>query len=67
MALALFQKKAICEVVYLCLDIGDRVYHSKYGWGKIVEKQRTERIKQPRFWIETRNTIEVVQPWEISI
>lgn len=67
MAIALFQRSALNEAIYLILDEEDRVYSCQHGWGIIVKKERTEFKKLPRFWLELDEYIASVEPCTVQI
>ena len=62
MAIALFQRQAISEVIYHYVEEGDRVYSRLHGWAVIVLKERSESKQLPRIWLELENRLEIVEP-----
>ena len=62
MAIALLQRQAISEVIYHCLEEGDRVYSRLHGWAVIVLKERSESKRLPRIWLELEDRLEIVEP-----
>ena len=62
MATALFQRQAISEVIYQCLEEGDRVYSRLHGWAIVVLKERSESKRLPRIWLELEDRLEIVEP-----
>ena len=67
MAIAIFQRQALNEAMYLIFQEEDRVYSRQYGYGIIVKKERTEFKKLPRFWLELDDTIATVEPCTVQV
>ena len=67
LAIALFQRQAISEVVWHFVGEGDRVYSWLHGWGLVIEKDRTESLKQPRLWLELEDSVEMLEPCFVEI
>lgn len=66
MLLAIGIKRTISEVVYHCVAIGDRVFSRQHGWVAIIDKDRTEKLKQPRLWVEWEDGFCAIAPCEIT-
>ncbi len=66
MAIAIFQRQALNEAMYLIFAEEDRVYSCQHGWGIIVKKQRAEANK-PRFWLELNDSIKVIEPCTVQV
>ena len=66
MAIAIFQRQALNEAMYLIFQEEDRVYSCQHGWGIIVKKQRAEANK-PRFWLELNDSIKVIEPCTVQV
>lgn len=66
MALAIWQRLHISMTIWSLVEIDDLLHHKKYGWVNLVEKQRSQN-GWLRFWIETKNSLEIVEPWEIEV
>ena len=67
MAIAIFQRQALNEAMYLIFQEEDRVYSRQYGYGIIVKKERTEFKKLPRFWLDLDDTIATVEPCTVQV
>ena len=67
MAIAIFQRQAISEVVFAVVEVGERVFLSPYGWVEIIDKDRSETLKQPRLWIESSDSLDIVEPCYVEI
>ena len=62
MAIALLQRRAISEVIFHCVEEGDRVYSRLHGWAIIVLKERSESKQLPKIWLELEDRLEIVEP-----
>ena len=62
MAIALFQRNCISEVIFRCVEQGDRVYSRLHGWAIIVLKERSQSKQLPRIWLELEDRLEIVEP-----
>ena len=62
MAIALFQRRAISEVIFRCVEEGDRVYSRLHGWAIVVFKERSESKRLPRIWLELEDRLEIIEP-----
>ena len=67
LAIALFQRQAISEVVWHFVGEGDLLYSRLHGWGLVIEKDRTESLKQPRLWLELEDSVEMLEPCFVEI
>lgn len=67
MALTVYQRQGISEVVYQFLQTGDRAYHKNLGWVEVVEKERSDKLGLPFFWIELDDRLEKVEPCFLEI
>ena len=67
MAIALFQRQAISEVVFAVVEVGDSVFSQLHGWVEVIDKDRSETLKQPRLWIESSDSLDVVEPCTVEI
>ncbi len=66
MALAIWQRLHISMTIWGLVNENDLLYHRKHGWVNLIEKQKSQN-GWLRFWIETKNSIEIVEPWEIEV
>ena len=62
LAIALFQRRAISEVIFRCVEEGDRVYSRLHGCAIVVFKERDESKRLPRIWLELEDRLEIVEP-----
>ena len=62
MAIALFQRRGISEVIFRCVEEGDRVYSRLHGWAIVVFKERSESKRLPKIWLELEDRLEIVEP-----
>ena len=69
-AIAFFKRLAISEIIYrYFVNEGDHVFCQRLGWGRIIEKNITEKLKHPQLWIELESNfqIEIVEPCFVEI
>lgn len=66
MALAIWQRMHISRTIWNLANQNDLLHHQKYGWVTLIEKQKSSN-GWLRFWIETKNSIEIVEPWSIEV
>ena len=43
------------------------VYHSQMKWVTVLAKDVTEKQNLPKLWIKTDDSIEIINPHEITI
>ena len=67
--MAMFKRIAISKVVTLFVSEGDHVYSQQHGWATVVEKQFSESLGIPRFWIEVErdSRLEIIEPCFVEI
>lgn len=66
MALAIWQRMHISRTIWNLANQNDLLHHQKYGWVTLIKKQKSSN-GWLRFWIETKNSIEIVEPWSIEV
>ena len=62
MTIALFQRQAISEVIFRCVEEGDRVFSRLHGWAIVVFKERSESKGLPRIVLELEDCLEIIEP-----
>ena len=67
MVMALFQRIAISKVIWQLVEVGDEIFTTKHGYGKVADKDFTESKGIPRFWVMYRDCLDVAMPYEVEI
>ncbi|MDJ0594414.1 MAG: hypothetical protein QNJ72_31305 [Pleurocapsa sp. MO_226.B13] len=65
MLMALWQRETVAKAIWQNTDVGTKVYHRNFGWCEVVGKDLTERLGIPRFWVETSDSLEIVNAIEV--
>ena len=67
--MAIFKRIAISKAIALFVSEGDCVYSQQHGWATVIEKQFSESLGIPRFWIEVERDsgLEIVEPCLVEI
>ena len=67
--MAMFKRIAVSKAIALFVSQGDCVYSQQHGWATVIEKQLSESLGIPRFWIEVErdSRLEIVEPCFLEV